>query len=115
MKKIFITVGLIFALAMNSYAQEEIKNQNELTYSADELVKLDSDKKTITLIGNANLKTSVFEFVNAKKIVIDKKTQEVLVFGAFKVNLNGATISQKPELKKHQLRYKIGENIAYLE
>jgi lipopolysaccharide assembly outer membrane protein LptD (OstA) len=115
MKKLFITASLIFAFSMSSYAQEEVKNEKELTYSADELLKLDSDKEIITLIGNANLKTSVFEFENADKIILNKKTQEIFVIGAYKVNLNGGTITQKPNLEKKWLRYKIGENIAYVE
>jgi len=60
MKKAFIIASLILAFSMNSYAQEEVKNEKELTYSADEFIKLNADKQTITLIGNANLKTNVF-------------------------------------------------------
>ena len=109
MKKIFITASLILAFGMNSYSQ------NELTYSCDEMIKQNLEKETITLIGNANLKTSVFEFENADKIVLNKKTQEIFVIGSYKVNLNGGIITQKPNSEKKWLRYKIGENVAYIE
>jgi lipopolysaccharide assembly outer membrane protein LptD (OstA) len=115
MKKLFITASLILAFGLNCYSQNEVKSENELTYSCDETVKLNKEKETITLVGNANLKTSVFEFLNADEIVINKSTQEIFVFGQFKVNLNGGRISREPELKKKWLRYKIGENIAYME
>jgi lipopolysaccharide assembly outer membrane protein LptD (OstA) len=115
MKKIFLILSLILVFGINSYAQEEVKNENELTYSADELVNINSNKEIITLIGNANLKTSVFEFQNADKIIIDKVSKEVIVYGAYKVIMNGGTIQETPKLKKNQLRYKIGESVAYIE
>jgi lipopolysaccharide assembly outer membrane protein LptD (OstA) len=115
MKKLFITASLVLAFGMNSYAQNDIKDENELTYSCDEMVKQNLEKGTITLVGNANLKTSVFEFLNAETIVINKITKEIIVTGEFKINMNGGTIRREPELKKHHLRYKIGENVAYVE
>jgi len=115
MKKLFITASLILAFGINCYGQKDVKVENELTYSCDEMVKQDLENGTITLIGNANLKTSVFEFINAEKIVINKTSKEVIVTGEFKINMNGGTIQKAPELKKHHLRYIIGENIAYVE
>ncbi|QXP78750.1 MULTISPECIES: hypothetical protein [Winogradskyella] len=115
MKKLFITASLILAFGMNCSSQNEVKTENEFTYSCDEMVKQNLEKETITLIGNANLKTSVFEFENADKIVLNKKTQEIYVIGGYKVHLNGGTITQKPNSEKKWLRYKIGENVAYVE
>jgi lipopolysaccharide assembly outer membrane protein LptD (OstA) len=92
-----------------------MKNEKELTYSADESVKLDADKETITLIGNTHLCTSVFEFEHADKIVINKNSQEIFVIGSFKVYQNGGIIRQAPKKEIKRLRYKIGENIAYVE
>ncbi len=115
MKKAILNLSLILAFGINSYAQEKVESKNELTYSAEKYVKLDSDKEIVTLIGNANLKTDVFEFQNADKIIINKISNEVLITGKFKVVFNGGTIQRAPELKKNQLRYKIGEKVAYME
>jgi len=115
MKKIFITLSLILAIGMNCYSQNEVKPENELTYSCDEMIKQNLEEETITLIGNANLKTSVFEFEDADKIVFNKKTKEIFVIGGYKVYLNGGIITQKPIPEKKWLRYKIGENVAYVE
>ena len=115
MKKVLLTLSLILAFGINSYAQEKVESENELTYSAEEFVQLDSNKEVVTLVGNANLKTDMFEFQNADKIVINKVSKEVLITGKFKVVFNGGTIQRSPELKKNHLRYKIGEKIAYME
>ena len=115
MKKLFITASLILAFGMNCYSQNDVKHENELIYSCDGMAIQNLEKETITLVGNANLKTSVFEFLNADEIVINRFTQEIFVTGSFKINLNGGIISQTPVLKKKWLRYKIGENIAYVE
>lgn len=115
MKKLFSMASFILAVGTSCYAQENVKNENDLEYSCDESIKEDFEKETITLIGNAYLKTSVFEFLNSDKIVINKVTKEILVIGEMKVNLNSGTINQLPKLEKHRLRYKIGEQVAYLE
>ncbi|MBF8151509.1 hypothetical protein ITJ86_16520 [Winogradskyella sp. F6397] len=115
MKRLFVTASLILAIGMNCYSQNQVNPENELTYSCDEMVKQNPENETITLIGNANLKTSVFEFENADKIVLNKKTKEIFVIGGYKVHLNGGTITQQPKSEKKWLRYKIGENVAYVE
>ena len=115
MKKLFITACLILAIGVNCYAQKDTKDENKLEYSCDELVEQNLELGIITLSGNANLKTSVFEFLNAEKIVINRISREVIVTGEFKINMNGGSIQKAPELKKHQLRYVIGENVAYVE
>ncbi|WP_157811832.1 hypothetical protein [Tenacibaculum sp. SZ-18] len=115
MKKLFITVSLILAIGMNCYSQNEVEPENKLTYSCDQIVKQNFEEGTITLTGNVNLKTSVFEFENADKIVLSKKTKEIFVIGGYKVYLNGGTITQKSTSEKKWLRYKIGESVAYVE
>ena len=115
MRKIIITLSLILAFGINSYAQEKVETENELTYSAEEFVKIDSNEDVVTLLGNANLKTDMFEFQNADKIVINKVSNEVLISGVKKVIFKGGTLEEAPESKKKLIRYKIGEKIAYME
>ena len=114
MKKLFITSSLILALGMNCYAQKDVKD-DELTYSCDELLRHNPDSGTITLVGNANLKTTVFEFQNADEIIINKASKEIIIKGGYKVIFNGGQIQQVPEVKRHQLRYKLSEKVAYIE
>ncbi|RNC87812.1 MAG: hypothetical protein ED556_01085 [Winogradskyella sp.] len=115
MKKFIYIVSFAFITGANCYAQKETQSKDELSYSCEGVVELDAQKQTITLTGNANLKTDVFEFQDADKILINKVSNEVIISGAYKVRFKGGTIERASELKSYHLRYKIGDKIAYLE
>jgi len=115
MKTIFLTLSMILVFTFTGYAQEEVESETKLTYSAEEFIKLDSEEEIITLFGNANLKTDLIEFKNADKIIINKESEEILVIGEFTIIFKDGIIKEYPESKKHHLRYKIGEKIAYME
>ena len=111
MKKLFIISALI--IGINSFAQE--KKDDIITYKSDTLTIMNTDKGILTLYGNAALKTSVFEFINADKIVINTITKEVIVSGNYTIKTHGGTIQSAGYTEKNILKYKIGENIVYVE
>lgn len=113
MKKLVLAFTLIIGL--HAFSQEKNDNNNKLSYKSEGFTEFNTDKSILTLTGNAELKTSVFEFVNADKIVINTITKEVVVSGNYTVKMNDGTIQQATNIKKNILKYKIGENIAYME
>ena len=115
MKTTFLTLSITLVFAITGYAQEKVQSETKLTYSAEEFINLDSEEEIITLVGNANLKTDLIEFKNADKIIINKESEEILVIGEFTLIFKDGMIRESPELKKHHLRYKMGDKIAYME
>jgi len=114
MKKTHFIAVLLFSISTSIFSQE-VKNDDILTYSCDEKIDLNDEDGIVVLTGNVNLKTSIFEFVDADKITIHQKTNEIIVNGAYRVYVHGGSIEQSPDLKKKHLRYKLGEKVAYIE
>lgn len=72
------------------------------------------DKNTVELIGNVCFKTEILEFKNAKKVLWNRETNEIIVSGLAEFTIDGKIQFSKKREKKI-LRYKIGERIAYVE
>ncbi|WP_290696517.1 hypothetical protein [Lacinutrix sp.] len=113
MKSLLVAITFLFGL--NCFAQEDIDGKKILSFNCEKKSEFNSKTNTLILTGNVNLKTSVFEFVNADKIVLNQNTNEVIVSGNYKVNNNGGTIQTPANVTKNILKYKIGEKIAYVE
>lgn len=66
------------------------------------------------LFGDASFKTELLEITHADKIVFDSKKNEMVVTGKFEYNMRGA-LNIKDGSKNKTLRYKIGEDTAYID
>jgi lipopolysaccharide assembly outer membrane protein LptD (OstA) len=113
MKNLIFILGLI--LSFSSFAQgNDVKNkQNEPKIKCD-IVKINSDKNILEFNGNVSLKTDIIELENAKKIVFNQRTKEIIVTGFDEFIINGE-IQIKGKAEKKILRYTIGEKTAYME
>jgi len=112
MKNWILLIGLL--IGVNSFAQDKAEILKiEPSFSCD-IVKFDSENNTMEFQGNVNFKSEIIELKNAHKIVLNKKTNEIIVTGLGEFTIDGA-IQIKDKAEKKILKYTIGERIAYLE
>src|SRR5690606_2469511 len=112
MKKLIFVFSLL--LSLNSYAQGEVKaNQNEPEFTSDRMI-FHEDKNLLELIGKVDFKTDIIELIEADKIAFNRTTNEIVVTGLKNFVFDGEiVITGKAE--KQILKYTIGEKIAYVE
>jgi lipopolysaccharide export system protein LptA len=113
MKQVIFVLGLF--LSLNSFAQEREVNvtQPAPEFKSDQMI-FNSETNTLELIGNVKFKTDIIELVNADKIVFNRTTKEIEVTGLRDFSIDGV-IQVKDNTKKRRLKYRIGDNIAYVE
>lgn len=110
--KNFLIVAVLFS-ASNSFSQE-VKEKIDIKEIRCDSVNFDSTSQLFEYVGDVSFKTDIVEFNNAEKVIHDKKTNEITVYGLSEFCIDGA-IQMSKESKMRTLRYKIGEKIAYIE
>lgn len=112
MKNLFIAIALMIGL--NSFAQDKTEIKVDKPEFKCDVVKFDKEANTMEFLGNVSLKTDIIELEHADKILLNNKTNEIIVSGLAEFTIDGA-IQFSEKTKKKIMRYKIGERIGYVE
>ncbi|MET4080348.1 lipopolysaccharide assembly outer membrane protein LptD (OstA) [Pedobacter sp. UYP30] len=114
MKNLLLLSLLLFGF--NAFAQESTTSKKTpiLSYKCNDSTSLSKDKTILKLFGDATIKTDALEITHADKIVFDSKTNEMIVTGKFEYRMRGA-LNIKNSSRNNTLRYKIGEDTAYID
>ena len=108
-------VFFMLLFTFNTNAQiNSFNNSEKNIFQCQDSITVDSTTNTITLYGYAEFKTDIIEINWGDKIVFDKRINEILVSGSYDVKIDGVVrISNESDTKN--LRYKLGDHIAYVE
>ncbi len=86
-----------------------------LSYTSSSTFEFDKVNDRIIMTGDLTLSTGLLQFLNAEKIIYDKAKNEIVATSFKSFTFNGSIqIASNAECPK-VLRYKLGEQIAYLE
>ncbi len=122
MKKLLIPALLAFGFC--SFAQENQPTLSETVkveadyYTAEaQKMTYDPDKQITELTGNVHFVTNAIEINNADKVTFNEETKEVIGYGNLKWDMKiPITVSRKKsETRQGIIRYKLGDDKAYLE
>ncbi|KQC31935.1 hypothetical protein AAU57_00320 [Nonlabens sp. YIK11] len=114
MRKLLVVI--VLAIGTFSYGQENKTEEKEkpLVEFESESVTIDPDLKLNTYSGNVNLKTDLLTIKNAKRIIYDEITKQIIATGYIEFSIDGEIrFSGKGKMKR--LRYTLGESVAYIE
>jgi len=110
--KNYLIIALVL-ISSQSFSQE-IEKEIYINQVKCNSINFDSKSQLFEYIGDVSFKTEIIEFKNAEKIIHDKKSNEITVYGLGEFCIDGAIqMSEKATMRK--LRYKIGDKIAYIE
>lgn len=112
MKKLFIAA--IFFVGFNCLAQKTNKiAEQSFTWASDNLT-INPETNIVEFTGNVDFKDEFLKIENADKAVYDKSTNEIVISGLNNFTFDGA-VELADLTKPNTLRYKIGEQVVFLE
>lgn len=122
MKNLITALTLFIALCVNA---QETSSETNITierdyYTADaKSYTEDKDENSTVFTGNVNFYTNAIEIKGADKIVFNELTREILAYGNYKMKLlipiTMTRLKTKDENGRGRLRYRLGDDKAYIE
>lgn len=122
MKSITTAIMLLIALSINA---QDTATENNITverdyYTADAKSYTENkDENSTEFTGNVNFYTNAIEIKGADKIVFNELTREILAYGNYKMKLlipiTMTRLKSKDENGRSRLRYRLGDDKAYME
>ncbi len=123
MKQLLLPALLAFGFC--SFAQENqlitsetVKVEGDYYTAEAQKLTYDPDERITELTGDADFSATFINITNADRIVFDENTKEVVAYGNCKVDLLvplTMTSRTGPGKGQAKIRYKLGDDKAYLE
>ncbi len=122
MKNIITVIMLLITFGIKA---QETSSETDITierdyYTADAKSYIeDKDENSTVFTGNVNFYTNAIEIKGADKIVFNELTKEILAYGNYKMKLlipiTMTRLKTKDENGRGRLRYRLGDDKAYME
>jgi lipopolysaccharide assembly outer membrane protein LptD (OstA) len=122
MKQLLLPALLAFGFACNAQVDkfilsETVKVEGDYYTAEAQKMTYDPDAQITELTGNVHFVTNAIEINNADKVTFNEETKEVVGYGNLKWDMKiPITVSHNKSLTRQgMIRYKLGDDKAYLE
>jgi lipopolysaccharide export system protein LptA len=126
MKNLLTTFIAFFCLTFgqNSFGQskstneltvavDKVSSDNEMKFECTKIVYNDKSQET-KFLENVSLKTDKVEFTSADKVIYNRVTKKMTIYGCKDFTIDGKIVTQIKKHKKNVIEYTFGDDTAYI-